>query len=1081
MRLKTLKMVALCAILFAQNVTSGNKPYWQDINVTSVNAEPTRASFMTYGTRETALTGRYENSEYYKLLNGVWKFYYVGYEKDLPAGITDANVNTSKWHDIKVPGNWELQGFGDAIYTNVPYDFCPSNPKPPTMPEENPVGVYRRNINIPSEWMDRDIYLNLAGAKSGVYVYINGKEVGYNSDSKVDARFLINDYVKAGDNELAIKIYRYSVGSYLECQDFWRISGIERDVYLFSQPKVKVADFHVVSTLDEACTTGIFKLGVEIGNNALVDKGVGVAYELLDAQGAVVRSGERTVAIKSGKTSMVEFEATLPNVKTWSSEAPNLYKLVMSVKQGNKVTEYVPQNVGFRRIEIKTLDEKSPSGRPVTALLINGKPIKFKGVNIHETNPATGHYVDEELMRKDFELMKLNNINAVRLSHYPQDRRFYELCDEYGLYVYDEANVESHAMGYDLSQGRTLGNNPEWLKQHVYRIMNMFDRDKNHPCVTIWSLGNEAGNGYNFYETYLMLKKAEKNYMNRPVCYERAQWEWNTDMIVPQYPGAEWFHRMGENGSDRPVCPSEYAHAMGNSTGSLWNIWQEIYKYTNLQGGYIWDWVDQGMDAVDENGVHYFTYGGDYGEDRPSDGNFLCNGIVMPDRTPHPGMAEVKYSYSDVAFEAVDAAAGKFKVVNRFYFTTLKNHKIHWQLLADGKMVKQGSMVLDVAPQGTEEIAVPMPKLEEGKEYMMRLSATTLKATQLVPVGHEVAHDQFVVKQGGAKADYLAAKGPKLSVENAGNLVVAKSNKVHFAFDKAKGMVTSYKVNGTEYFSEGFGVQPNFWRGPNDNDYGCEMPYRLQIWKQASSNFKVVSASAQMQGENAVVEAQYALPAGNTFGVKYVVSPSGAVHVQFHFAAVTEGESKNKNVPRIGVRFRMPVEMNNVQYYGRGPEENYIDRNHGTLVGLYSALVDDMKFDYVRPQECGHHTDTRWLKLGTKKGKGLMIVADETLEFNALRNSVEDYDSENNINRPRQWTNRSAEEIANRNDDEVKNKMRRQTHINDITPRNFVEVCIDAKHSGVGGYDSWGAIPEKYSLIPANADYSLGFTMVPQK
>ena len=1075
MKLKTLIALIAALQLGGASVAADTKPYWQDLAVTSVNTEPARSSFMTFGSRENALTGDYNRSEYYQLLNGTWKFFYAKRAAEVPAGITDANVDISKWNDIKVPGNWELQGYGDAIYTNHAYDFWPKNPQPPMLPDENPVGVYSRTFTIPAEWAGRDIYLNLAGAKSGVYVYINGKEVGYSTDSKTDARYRINDYLKNGENRLALKIYRYSVGSFLECQDFWRISGIERDVYLFAQPKVKIDDYQVVSTLDDAYTTGVFRLGVDVANNGAADKNVTVTYELIDAQGTLVKSGNADVVAKHNAKSHVSFEAQLPAVKTWSSEAPNLYKLVMSIKQDGKVEEFVPQNVGFRRIEIKTLDEKSPSGRPVTALLINGKPIKFKGVNIHEHNPATGHYVTEELMRKDFELMKLNNINAVRTCHYPQDRRFYELCDEYGIYVYDEANIESHAMYYNLNT--TLGNNPKWLNQHAYRTMNMFYRDKNHPCVTIWSLGNEAGNGYNFYQTYIMMKDAEKDYMNRPVCYERAEMEWNTDMIVPQYPGASWFHSMGEKGSDRPVCPSEYAHAMGNSTGSLWDQWKEIYAYTNLQGGFIWDWVDQGFDAVDKNGVHYFTYGGDYGVNRPSDANFLCNGIVNPDRDPHPAMAEVKYAYSNIAFEAVDAQKGEFKVVNRFYFTSLDGYRIDWQLLADGKVVSKGSKVMNIAPQSSEVLAIPMKKLAAGKEYLINFSAATLHGTELVPVGHEVAHDQFVVQSADSKAA-LAAGGPKLAVDNQNGVITVKSSKVTFAFDTAKGIATSYKVNGVEYFSDGFGIQPNFWRGPTDNDYGNGMPDRLQIWKEASSNFKC-TANTRVDGANVLVAVSYLLPTGNAYVVNYTIAPNGMMAVDAHFAAVTYGEAMKKNVPRIGVRFRMPVDMNKVQYYGRGPEENYADRNNGTLVGIYKSTADAMKYDYVRPQECGHHTDVRWLTVASAKGKGLTIIGDGTFEFNALRNSVEDYDCENNTNRPRQWSNFSKEEIASHNDAAQKNRMRRQTHINDIAPRNYVEVCIDGKHAGVGGYDSWGARPEQKYLIPANENHALSFVIKP--
>ena len=636
-------------------------PYWKDIQTVAVNKEYPRTAFMTYDNRNQALTGEYENSPYYKLLNGTWNFYYANAYKDLPANIEQPDANIA-WKEIKVPGNWEVQGYGVAIYTNHGYEFKPRNPQPPQLPETNPVGVYQRDIEIPADWDGRDIFLRLEGAKSGVYVYVNGQEVGYSEDSKNPAEFLINNYLKPGKNSLVIKIFRWSTGSYLECQDFWRMSGIERDVFLFSQPKTHIKDFNVVSTLDDTYKNGIFKLNVDVTNHTAANKEVTVAYELLDAAKKVVAEGNTPCPVTADGQKSISFEAALSNVKTWTSEHPNLYRLLISLKDGEKTSEIIPYTVGFRRFEIKPTDQIAENGKPYVCLFVNGQPIKLKGVNIHEHNPETGHYVPEELMRKDFTLMKQNNINSVRLCHYPQDRKFYELCDEYGIYVYDEANIESHGMYYNLSRGGTLGNHPEWLKPHMDRTINMYERNKNHPSVAIWSLGNEAGNGYNFYQTYLWLKEREVKGMNRPVNYERALWEWNTDMYVPQYPSAAWLEEIGKKGSDRPIAPSEYSHAMGNSNGNLAAQWRAIYKYPNLQGGYIWDWVDQGILETDENGRTYWAYGGDYGTNAPSDGNFLCNGIVAPDRTPHPAMTEVKYAHQNVGFEAIDPAAGKFLV-----------------------------------------------------------------------------------------------------------------------------------------------------------------------------------------------------------------------------------------------------------------------------------------------------------------------------------------------------------------------------------------------------------------------------------
>lgn len=628
-------------------------PYWKDIQTVAVNKEYPRTAFMTYDNRNQALTGEYENSPYYKLLNGTWNFYYADAYKDLPANIEQPDANIA-WKEIKVPGNWEVQGYGVAIYTNHGYEFKPRNPQPPQLPETNPVGVYQRDIEIPADWDGRDIFLRLEGAKSGVYVYVNGQEVGYSEDSKNPAEFLINNYLKPGKNSLVIKIFRWSTGSYLECQDFWRMSGIERDVFLFSQPKTHIKDFNVVSTLDDTYKNGIFKLNVDVTNHTAANKEVTVAYELLDAAKKVVAEGNTPCPVTADGQKSISFEAALSNVKTWTSEHPNLYRLLISLKDGEKTSEIIPYTVGFRRFEIKPTDQIAENGKPYVCLFVNGQPIKLKGVNIHEHNPETGHYVPEELMRKDFTLMKQNNINSVRLCHYPQDRKFYELCDEYGIYVYDEANIESHGMYYNLSRGGTLGNHPEWLKPHMDRTINMYERNKNHPSVAIWSLGNEAGNGYNFYQTYLWLKEREVKGMNRPVNYERALWEWNTDMYVPQYPSAAWLEEIGKKGSDRPIAPSEYSHAMGNSNGNLAAQWRAIYKYPNLQGGYIWDWVDQGILETDENGRTYWAYGGDYGTNAPSDGNFLCNGIVAPDRTPHPAMTEVKYAHQNVGFEAID-------------------------------------------------------------------------------------------------------------------------------------------------------------------------------------------------------------------------------------------------------------------------------------------------------------------------------------------------------------------------------------------------------------------------------------------
>ena len=984
-------------------------------------------------------------------LNGLWKY-----------AVTDQNTsrkNVSFEGEILVPFAIE------SSLSGVQKTFLPTDRL-----------WYQREFTLDPSWKNKSTILHFGAVDYECQVWVNNRLVGTHKGGNNPFSFDITKYLKkSGPQSIEVAVTdptdteSISRGKQqLNQEGIWYtpVSGIWQTVWLEAVNKTYIRQ--VLPSTD------------------IERKSVKLAFDIAGAKGNE------------------EVKIEVPNVKTWTSEHPNLYKLLMYIKDGDKFTEIVPFNVGFRRIEIKPIEQKAANGKPYVCLFINGQPLKLKGVNIHEHNPATGHYVTEELMRRDFELMKQHNLNSVRLCHYPQDRRFYELCDEYGLYVYDEANIESHGMYYDLRKGGSLGNNPEWLKPHMDRTINMFERNKNYPSVTFWSLGNEAGNGYNFYQTYLWVKEADKNIMARPVNYERAQWEWNSDMYVPQYPGASWLENTGKNGSDRPVAPSEYAHAMGNSTGNLWGQWQAIYKYPNLQGGYIWDWVDQGLLQKDKNGREYWAYGGDFGVNAPSDGNFLCNGLVNPDRGPHPAMAEVKYVHQNVGFEAIDAASGKFRITNRFYFTNLKKYQIHYSVLSNNKTIKSGKVSLDIAPQASKEFTVPVNglKSQPGTEYFVNFSVTTVEPEPLIPAGYEIAYDQFQLPIQAEKRIYKA-NGPALTTATSGDELTVSSSKVNFVFNKKSGLVTSYKVDGTEYFKDGFGIQPNFWRAPNDNDYGNGAPKRLQVWKQSSKNFHVTDVKMTTENKVVSLKATYLLAAGNLYVVTYRIYPSGIVNVSAQFtstdmqAAETEVSEATRmatftpgsdaarkaasklEVPRIGVRFRLPAQMNNVQYFGRGPEENYIDRNHGTLVGVYKTTADKMYFNYVRPQENGHHTDTRWIALSPDKGNGLAIVADSLIGFNALRNSIEDFDSEEALPHPYQWNNFSPEEVANHDEKAARNVLRRMHHVNDITPRDFVEVCVDMKQQGVGGYDSWGARPEPFHQIPANRDYSWGFTLVP--
>ena len=1027
------RLPILLALFFPAAASAQSLPYWQDVNVTSVNAETQRTEAVWFANRADALKKGFRESENYVGLNGEWDFKYFDDYREME------RYKGTDWDKIKVPGNWEVQGFGVPIYVNIPYDFAPVDPQPPVLPEVFPAAIYHRTFTVPEGWKGRKVFLNLAGIKSGTYVYVNGKEIGYSEDSKSLARFDITWALIHGDNELTLKVYRYTTASYLECQDFWRISGIERDVYLSSEKTPARFDFSVVSTLDPTLSRGVFHLKMRSEGRA------DVFYELIDKDGQTVAD-----AIYNFSGEVETVTDTIPDVRAWSAETPELYTLLLKVNG-----EYTRFHVGFRRIEIATVKDGE---RDVKALLVNGQPVKFKGVNMHEHNPYTGHYQTKADILQDLKLMKMANINAIRTCHYPQPREFYELCDSLGFYVYDEANIESHGMGYKLD--RTLGNNTDWQPKHIDRILNMYRRTANYPCVTILSLGNEAGNGANFYEAYRVLKALEKDGQNRPVCYERAEREWNTDMLVPQYPGAEWFARMGEKESARPVVPSEYAHAMGNSTGSIDLQWEQIYAHTHLQGGFIWDWVDQGLYDAEKG----WTYGGDYGVDAPSDANFLCNGIVNPDRDPHPGYYEVKHVYQDVIVTGVAPEESRFAITNRFYFKDLQDYVVRWRLERDGKPVRKGKVSFSTPAQGSEEFTLEIPKrkLRPRGEYRIFFETETARALPLLAKGTVVATDEVLVKDTGTKKAYKS--GRDVDATETDDEIRLEVGRAELVFDKALGIVRSFTFKGKDLFDPDFGLRPNFWRGPTDNDYGNNLPYRANAWKEASRAFQATASV-----EERTIHAVYALPDGCTMEVDYSLLPGGFLKV----AAAFHGAGKKPlDIPRIGFRFR--VKENDFQYFGRGPVENYIDRNSGTFKSLFTTKASNEFYPYVRPQETGHHTETEWLAT-----KPLTVVADGTFEFNALRHSVEDLDSEES-GQPVQWNNFETPPVHDE-EEAAKYHRRHQTHLSDVPDRDFTEICIDGAATGVGGYDSWGSRPEPARTVWSTDDRSFAFTLVPTR
>lgn len=984
-----------------------------------------------FDSESDALSKEIEQSPNYTSLNGVWDFRYYDSVQEM---LSDPDKAPSS---IKVPGNWEVQGFGTAIYVNHPYEFCPRNPRPPHLPDRIPTGVYSRKFT-PEFGKDENCYLNLCGVKGGAYLFVNDRFVGYSEDSKDLVRHNITPYLESGkEADLRLVVTRWNTGSYLECQDFWRISGIERDVYLSKEPASVPEDFdwNVVSTLDSGLAVGDFRLSVNSS------KPVNVSWRLLDADGSLAASGE-SESVEGVK----EWRASVGDVRKWSAETPELYTLLLGVDG-----KYAKADVGFRRLEI--VGDK---------FLVNGRPVKFKGVNIHEHNQFTGHYITKEDIMTDLRLMKEHNINAIRTSHYPLPRLFYELCDKYGFYVYCEANIESHGMGYRLE--RTLGNNPDWLPQHRDRILNMYYRTRNYPCVTILSLGNEAGNGCNFYDTYRELKALEKDGQNRPVCYERAQMEWNTDMLVPQYPDAEWFHKMGESGYGKPVMPSEYSHAMGNSNGSLDRQWKYIYEYPNLQGGFIWDWIDQGLYETDSEGRMYWAYGGDYGEHSPSDGNFNCNGVIAPDRTPHPAMAEIRHVYQDVTVTAVDASKGLFRLNNRFYFRSLDKHILGWTVTADGERVASGKIAVRTAPQSEEEFSVSLPKLPSGKDCRIDFEILTGEDEGLLPKGYVIAYDQLTLSEAERQVAPSKARNIRMSQDESS--ITLECKEASLVFDRTLGCLRTYSFKGKKMFNDDFGLRPLFWRAPTDNDYGNGMPSRCQDFKTSSREFNV---KAEFDGESIVAE--YTLASGNIFTVRYTLIEGGLLSVESDFKGV---KSDNPvDVPRIGFRMRLPASADSFSYLGRGPEENYSDRFSGTLVGRYSSSAAKEYVRYTRPQECGHHIDCEYLSIGG------LIVRSERFEFNALRCAVEDLDSEEAVGRDYQWENKGP--LSENDPAKAKNRLRRQHHINDYTERDFVEVCVDYAQTGVGGYDSWGSWPDPDRSLWSDYDYSFRFTLVPAK
>lgn len=1023
-----------------------------------INKEPARASFFSFSSVDEAIKASYSSkgSEFLSL-NGTWRFNYVENFDDRPKErFYDIDFDDSDWNNIQVPGNWETQGFGTPIYVNATYEFTSpghppywNNPVPPLVPRDfNPTGTYRKEFEIPSSWKNRDIILSSDGTKGAAYFYLNGKFLGMTKDGKLPARFNITSLAKPGKNVLAIQIHRWSDASYLECQDFWRLSGLERDVYVYARPQVHIADFFARAALDDSYRNGRFELDVQTASANTLSQNTNVSYKLFDEAGTIV--AQATQLTSAGN--LLHFASQeIADVKAWSAENPNLYTLVIEISDGNSQTiEATSAKVGFRTAEIKNKQ-----------FLINGKPILMKGVNLHEHSELTGHYVTEELMRKDFELFRKYNVNTVRTSHYPQPELFYKLADEYGIYVIDEANIESHGMGYNLRKNGTLANNRLFLEDHLNRTRGMVERDKNHPSVVTWSLGNEAGNGFNFYETYLWIKSRDTS---RPVQYERAEMEWNTDIFCPMYDNPDQIEQYAQSlQADRPLILCEYAHAMGNSLGNFTEYWNIIRKYPLLQGGCIWDWVDQGLLQTDSNGEKYWAYGGDFGPTgTPSAGNFCINGIVFPDRTIKPHTEEMRKVYQNIWFRNFDPQKGTVDIFNENFFIDLSRYYITFAVKSHGKKLADGNLDVNVDPQQTKNVSLPgyTALLNSGKPLSVELSVVQKETERLIPAGWTVARDQFIVNE---LPPLSFSRTKAADIRDEGFSVAVTGKNFRAVFDKKSGIMISYRVDGTEYVNKSFGPRPFFWRAPIDNDYGARLPQKLNAWKEASYRQPQAINFEVNKGESTSISFQYRYPETQaSYEIAYTFYDNGIIRVENTFnGAATETEL----IPRIGMRMQLPGSITRVEYYGRGPWENYSDRKTSAFIDRYSIPIKEMVTRYVLPQENAHRTDTRWLALTQDSGKGLLFASDEPFEFNVSNYLLE--------------TISNGESLHN---DAPVGTSTRNKHLNDYKPSDAVDLFIDYRMQGVGGNNSWGKLPlESYLIRPKTTNVKYGFTLIPIK
>ena len=1024
---------------FAQ-VSRGTLPDWENPTIIGINKEPAHLSFIHYPDTKSALAdnGLEVHSPYYKSLDGKWKFNWSKNPSERPMDFYKTDYDVSKWSDIKVPATWQMEGFGTAIYVNEQYPFHPESPvNPPYLPDDNnPVGSYRTTFEVPNNWDGRDIYIHFGGVKSAFYIWVNGKKVGYSQGSMTPAEFNLTSYLQKGENQLAVEVYRWSDGSYLEDQDMFRFSGIFRSVYLYSTPKVHLLDFFVRAELDDRYEDGLLHITAKVRNSSKENlKNAKVEVYLYDDEGkmlgnAPIVESKTKSQIPYGMTGVAQLRTKIDNPKKWTAETPNLYTVILVLKddKGNML-EAARSTTGFRTIEIKD-----------GMFLVNGVSVKLKGADIHEHDPYNGRAVDYKWIEKDLILMKQCNFNAIRFSHYPHDPRYYDIFDKHGIYVIDEANLETH--GISFGQDLLPGSDPQWTDACIERAKRMVETNKNHPSVVIWSLGNEAGYGENFKIMASYIRAVDPS---RPIHYQHMNDV--ADMDSYMYPTPEQLEYIAAS-TTRPVIMCEYAHSMGNSTGNMKIYWDIASRHKNIIGALIWDWVDQGLYKKDKNGKMFWAYGGDMGDD-VNDSNFCINGIVQPDRTPEPEYYETKHVFQYVSLIPMDLAQGQFILRNNYYHTDLSNYEFRWNLLQNGEVIQSGVIdTLKTSANGWERIKLPIekPKLVPGCEYWLNVSFHMKEKEFWADKGFEVAWDQFKMPWAVAPAPEKSVKDMKpVTFSQSDNSVDVSGEGFEVTISKQDGSLSGFNWKGKNLI---FGsLQPNYWRAPIDNDV-AGFRGELDKWKDAATGRMINNVSVTQPEQNVVVvTVKGSLPVGETtWKAIYTIYGDATVKVSQRLTPVGDVPY---DIPKVGAEMQIANEYDKMSWYGRGPWENYLDRQTGANVGLYSGLVNDLLLDYVRPQENGNRCDVRWIAFTNENGEGLLAVADPVLSVSAWPYTLED--------------------------------LKKAKHISDLPRRDFITVNLDYKQMGVGGINTWSRVarPLPEFCLPSSESYNYDFYLMP--